>query len=483
MQQLTGTDALFLHLDSPRFSTGATIVFIYDQSARAKPLRFKEILQHLEKRVPQLPVLRRKLHRVPFDLDRPYWVDAPDFEIEHHVHHVRLPHPGDWRQFCILAARLTTPHFDLTRPLWEMYVVEGLDHVAWLPEGSFAILLRVHHAAVDGTSALRIMEELHDESPEGRKERRAPTRQVPEGPPGLATMLLRSGWNNARAAFEVPRAGVRIASQFARSGDTGGDATGQVRARDPVPKTRFNVRISPYRVFESRLYDLRDVRAYKARVSGATVNDAVLAICGGAMRRYLLAKSELPKESLVALVPVNTRRRDVRAGAGGNDITPATAPIHTEIADPIERLVAVREATAGLKAFLDAVGAKEMTDLTRHAPEALLAFAGRMASLLRFDAGALGRPLFNLGISNVPGPQKPLYLRGARLRHLSCVAPIADGMGLMIGVASYDGGIGLFPTACRDVVPDPEFLASCLDESVEEIRGVLAAEPSRTVGP
>ncbi len=468
MQQLTGTDAIFLHLDSPRYSSGATLVFIYDQSALGKPLRFKEILAHVAARSHELPVLRRRLHRVPLDLDRPYWVEDLEFEVEHHVHHVRLPHPGDWRQFCILAARLTTPHFDLARPLWEMYVVEGLDHVSWLPEGSFAILLRVHHAAVDGTSALRVMEVLHDESPDAPGPRGARPGRRSEGPPGLATMLARSAWNNARGAFVTTSAGARILRQFMSGG--GGDA--EARPRQPVPRTRFNVRISPYRSFESRRYELADVRAYKARVPGATVNDAVLSICGGALRRYLLAKNQLPEQSLVACVPVNTRRRDAQAGAAGNDITLATAAIHTELADPIARLAAVREGTAGLKAFVEAVGAKEMTDLTRHAPEGLLAFAGRVASLVRLDAGEIGRPLFNLGVSNVPGPQHPLYLKGARLRHLSCVAPVVDGAGLTFGVASYDGTIGIFPTACRAVVPDPEFLAACLDESVEEVRAL-----------
>jgi len=466
MQQLTGTDALFLHLDSPRYSSGATLVFIYDQSALGKPLRFKEILEHVAARSAELPVLRRKLHRVPFDLDRPYWMDDPEFEVEHHVHHVRLPHPGDWRQFCILAARLTTPHFDLSRPLWEMYVVEGLDHVSWLPEGSFAILLRVHHAAVDGTSALRVMEVLHDETPDAPASRPTAPRPPPERTPGLATMLLRSAWNNARGSWVTTSAGARIVRQFMSAGDEDDRA----HPREPVPRTRFNVRISPYRSFESRRYELANVRAYKARVPGATVNDAVLSICGGAMRRYLLAKNELPAHSLVACVPVNTRRRDVHAGTAGNDITLAAAPIHSEIADPIERLAAVREGTAGLKAFVEAVGAKEMTDLTRHAPEGLLAFAGRAVSLIRLDAGMLGRPLFNLGISNVPGPQHPLYLKGARLRHLSCVAPVADGVALTFGVASYDGTIGIFPTACRTVVPDPEFLAACLDESMDAVR-------------
>ena len=154
LKQLSGQDASFLYLDTDRASTGGTMIYIYDQSTVAQGnLRFKQILKHIESRIDISPVFRQKLKQVPFALDYPYWVTDDNFRVENHVSHVALPQPGDWRQFCILASRLTRPHFDMDRPLWEMYVVEGLDNVDWLPKGCFAILTRMHHAAVDGTAA------------------------------------------------------------------------------------------------------------------------------------------------------------------------------------------------------------------------------------------------------------------------------------------------------------------------------------------
>jgi hypothetical protein len=168
MKQLTGVDAMMVHLDQPSASTGGTIVLVYDQSSRPeqKALRFKDILSHFESHLAELPVLTQKMVKVPFNLDHPYWADDENFSIENHIHHIRLPEPADWRQFCILAARLTTPHFDLTRPLWEMYVVEGLDNVKGLAKGSFGILIKVHHAAVDGSACMSLLKVLHDLEPD-----------------------------------------------------------------------------------------------------------------------------------------------------------------------------------------------------------------------------------------------------------------------------------------------------------------------------
>lgn len=158
LKQLSGLDASFIYLDTDRASTGGTMIYVYDQSTipGGGHLRFKEILKHIESRTATSPIFRQKLKQVPMSLDYPYWVEDENFRIENHVFHVALPKPGDWRQFCIMASRLTTPHFDFNRPLWEMYVVEGLDNIDWLPKGSFAILTRMHHAAVDGTAAAQL---------------------------------------------------------------------------------------------------------------------------------------------------------------------------------------------------------------------------------------------------------------------------------------------------------------------------------------
>ncbi|MGD8357397.1 MAG: wax ester/triacylglycerol synthase family O-acyltransferase, partial [Lysobacterales bacterium] len=445
MKQLTGVDAMFLHLDNPRASTGGTLVLVYDQTTRPnrKPLRFKEILGYLEERMDQLPVLQKKLVRVPFNLDHPYWIRDRHFNLEHHVHHIRLPKPGDWRQFCIMAARLTTPHFDFNRPLWEMYVVEGLDNVDWLPDGSFAILVRMHHALVDGTAAVQLISVLHELSPNRRRRRRprnadASDKDGGEDPPSLASMMFRAGINNTSSLLRLVKPIYRLASAIGPSWAMNlMERSEQDELR--VPRTRFNSSVCAYRVFADQIYSLDVFRSYKALVEGATINDAVVSVISGAVRRYLEAKNELPEDSLVAMMPVNTRQHEGENRGGGNAITLTTASIHSDIADPVQRLQAIRGATSRMKAFISGVGSKEMTDLTRFAPEATLAFAGKLIALTHLDFGRFSEPKFNIGISNVPGPQQPLYLKGAVLRHFSVVAPVTDGMGLGVGVASYNG--------------------------------------------
>jgi WS/DGAT/MGAT family acyltransferase len=483
MKQLSGVDSMFLRLDNPRASTGGTMVLVYDQTTRpcGKPLRFKEILAHFESRIAELPVLQQKLVRVPFGLDHPYWVKDKNFSLEHHVHHVRLPLPGDWRQFCILAARLTTPHFDFARPLWEMYVVEGLDNVDGMPEGSFGLLIRVHHAAVDGSSAVQILQVLHElgaEEPKKRRKRKNPGSNLSEDPPGLTTILFNAGVNNTRNVLRLSKPIWSLASQLLPRPLMDDDDELEVESAAPLkaPATRFNDKVSPYRVFGTRSFPFDIIRSLRKLVEGATVNDVVATLISGALRRYLLQHGELPEDSMVAMMPINTRASQKEYQTEGNAIVLARSAIRTDIEDPIERLEAVRCATAGMKSFVNGVGAGEMTDLTRFAPEATLAFAGKLLAKARLDGGGFGRPLFNVGISNVPGPREPLYLMGARLRHFSIVVPLVDGMGLGFGVISYAGELSIFPTACRDIVPDPDFLLECLDESFAEMRALVSEE-------
>ncbi len=479
MKQLTGTDTMFLHLENPRASSGFTIVLVYDQSKRpgGQPIRFKEILGFLNTRLDAMPVLRHKIKRVLWDLDRPYWVKDPDFNLEHHVSHVRLPEPADWRQFCILAARHATPVFDMNRPLWHMMVVEGLDNVEGLAPGSFAILLRMHHVLVDGAAAIRLMSVLHDPSPDSQK--LSPADYVydptPYQPPGFVEQVARAGMNNVTGLVKMAKPLLGLLTKIPGVvGQLKSEGGGSYRA----PQTRFNNRVSPYRVFFLERFELADFKEFKALVPEATVNDAVLAVIGGALRRYLDAKDELPQRSLRTLMPVNTRSD--AAGSVGNNITFTAATLGTEVRDILGRLQRVRESTSKSKEIMNAVGAKEMTNLTHFAPESALAFAGRLVSVIRMDAGGIGQPLFNTICTNVPGPQKPLYLLGAELKHFAGIGPVTDGLGLMFIIASYNGSLSIFPTACRSIVPDPEFLAECLRDSVSEMQKAIATARSRT---
>ena len=443
MRQLSEHDAAYIYSDSAHANSNITLLHIYDQStAPGGMVRFKQILTHVESRLGRLPVFREKIQRVPLDLDYPYWVEDENFDLEYHVRHIALPKPGDWRQFCIQAARIHARPLDLSRPLWEIYVIEGLDSFLDLPVGSFAVLLKIHHAAIDVTHHDAITTLLHDISATSAPPA-PPEPWFPEQAPGNISLLWRAGFN--AATFPL-----RMAQPLLRSWTTlksaAGIFVGEFLGRPhEFPMTRFNTEVSPHRVFETRRFPLADFKAIRGLAPGATVNDVVLAVCAGGLRRYLELQGELPGESLVAAAPIAVRATGDKAGHKAGATAGATAGeasfawvrvgLGTDIGDPVERLIAIQSVSSSSELMNQAVGARELTALAQAAPSAAIAATSKM---LRSAAALLGdwTPLANCAIANVPGPQVPLYLQGARLTYLSAIMPIADGMGLVFSVTS-----------------------------------------------
>jgi WS/DGAT/MGAT family acyltransferase len=255
-------------------------------------------------------------------------------------------------------------------------------------------------------------------------------------------------------------------------------ATRQALRRDELkrageaPRTLFNAHVSPHRVFEGRDFALDDIRTIRRAVPGSTVNDVVLAICGGAIRRYLLHRGALPESSLIATAPVNVRT-DTEAGSGGNQVSAMFVAIRTDIPGALDRLVAVHEHTREAKELVNAYGARLMTDINKHIPAATLALAGRLATQL--GLGSVMSPVCNCVITNVPGPQVPLYMNGARLVTQYGLGPVTDAIGLFITVLSYNGHITISFASCREMVPDPGYFADCFQESFDEM--LAAASP------
>jgi WS/DGAT/MGAT family acyltransferase len=466
MRQLSDQDAVFLYSETAHCNSNVTLLHIYDQTtAPGGVVRFKSILAHIENRIDRVPVLRERVRRVPFDLDRPYWVEDENFNLEYHVRHIALPKPGDWRQFCILASRIHARPLDLNRPLWEMYVIEGLDSFLDLPQGSFALLLKIHHAAIDLEHGNEITTMLHDLAPQPPLHE-PPEPWFPAAPPGDVALLARAlvhsmlfpagrFWRIARAVANVVPA---VVNRFVEA----------VMHPEQVVATRFNTVVSPYRVFDTRRMPLAEFDAVRSLVEGATVNDAVLAVCGGGLRRYLDLQGELPQGSLSASAPLGAR-------AGGSDeLIWGRVRLGTDIEDPVARLAAIREQTAALAATPDAVGTRELTDMARLAPGASIAMTSKM---LAYASAQLGRwaPLANCTIANVPGPATPLYLRGARMTYFSAIMPISDGMGLVFSVTSYDSKIIVSFTSCYEQLPDPEVFAQCVRDSFQEYLAVFAS--------
>jgi diacylglycerol O-acyltransferase len=474
MRQLSGEDARFVYAESGHANSNITLVYIYDPStAPGGRVRFKAFLKHIEGRLHLSPVFRQKLLRVPLELDYPYWIEDERFDLEYHVRHTSLPKPGDWRQFCIQASRLHARPLDLTRPLWELYLVEGLDSFLDLPPDSFAILAKIHHAAIDVKAGAEITTLLHDTTPQPPHPE-PPEPWFPESPPGSVSLLARALFNNIVQPFMVAAPLTRMVRRVAPA------VLGTWRELwlhpERLPITRFNAEVSPHRVFETRRFTLDEFKRIRALVPGATINDAVLAVCGGALRRYLRTHDELPGPSLISIAPVSIRNAD-SSTASPPGISLLRVPIGTEIEDPIRRLRSIHRHTSSRDEIEQAVGAKELTDVTKHAPAATLALTARLLADSAIGMGE-GAPLASCTITNVPGPAIPLYLNGARMTFFSAIMPISDGMGLVFAVTSYDGKIIISPTSCREQIPDPEFFALCVRESFQEY--LELASPSTT---
>ncbi len=469
MRQLTSLDMQFLALES-RTQVGHVggLAILDASTAPGGELGCPEIRELLRERLPLLPPFRWRLAEVPLGLDYPYWVEDEEFDLDYHVRELALPKPGSDRQLAEQVARIMSRPLDRERPLWELYVIDNLK------SGHTAVLTKIHHAVIDGMSGAEILGLLLDLSPEGRK-----PGELPEPPaegdrdggrPGTAEML-------ARGLMGVPRYPLRVLKSLPKAvphiedtpfgvlpgAGTVGKATDRAASmirrgrslRPPrsgmvAPKTSFNGRVTPHRRFAFGQLSLEDVKEVK-NAYGSTVNDVVVSICAGAVRRWLLAHDELPEDPLVAQVPVSVRT-DQQAGTYGNRILLMSAPLFTNIEDPVERLAAHHEALSDMKVRHRALPAELLQDANHFIPPAVFSRAAQLT--FRLATSRPGRPTWNLVISNVPGPQFPLYMAGAELVANYPVSVITDGMGLNMTVMSYRGHMDFGLVADRDQMPD-----------------------------
>jgi WS/DGAT/MGAT family acyltransferase len=463
MRQLTSLDAQFLALESARQSGHVAGLAILDPStAPGGKLAVADIQRLLAERLPLLPPMRWRLAEVPLGLDYPYWVDDSDFDLDFHVRELALPAPGDDHQLAEQVARIVSRPLDRARPLWELYLIHGLE------SGHTAMLTKIHHAVIDGMSGAEIMGLLLDLAPEGRELPDAPPPEHDHAPSGLE-MLARgvSGlpmypWRAIKSLPSaipnlvdtpfgvIPGAPVlgKVASALTRL--TGMSDDMPDRGRLVAPKTQFNGRISPHRRFAFGQLPLADAKAMKNKY-GVTVNDVVVAICAGAVRRWLIEHDDLPGDPLVAQIPVSVRTGE-QVGTYGNRIMLMSAPLFTQIEDPAERLMATHEALKVMKERHRALPAELLQDANHFIPPAVFSRAAQLT--FRLSTSQAGRPTWNLVISNVPGPQFDLYCAGARLVANYPVSVITDGMGLNITVMSYKGHLDFGLVADRDQMPD-----------------------------
>ena len=476
MQQLSAQDASFVYLESTATPMHVGSLCIYDGGhADAARLHEEAILRNVDERLHLNATTRRRLVRVPFEADYPYWIEDNNFDLEYHVRRIALPQPADRATLMKLASRIFARPLDMTKPLWELYVIEGLDNVEDLPANSFAVLTKTHHAAVDGASGLHFLELLHDLGPEPTRIPPAEHPWRPEPLPTDAELMFRSTLNNLQQPMRLAETLTRQFSQFTRQ-TTNPDGSGfslpaaspnpTSRLTSPVPKTRFNGQVTPHRVMGSVNISLADIKQIRAAVPGATVNDVVLTVCGGALRAYLESKNELDPQSLVAMAPVNLRQPGDSTADGGNRVSALFVPIGTNIAEPLERLKAVFQETSASKVMHQAVGAAEMTDYSKFVPAFTAALASRV---ITENAANMPNPPFNVSITNVPGPQNPLYFSSAPMVSAMGIGPITQGLGLIFPVLSYCGRITISFTSCREMLPDPEDFEGCIQTAFDAL--------------
>ncbi len=492
MKQLSGLDASFLYMETGRsfgHVNGLSIFERPDDPDFSPYLAYRGLL---ERHLPMLEPFRRRLVEVPLALDHPYWVNDPDFDLDFHVRHIAVPAPGTALELAELVARLIGRPMDRSRPLWEVYVIEGLD------SGDFAVLSKIHHATIDGAAGAALTAMLLDPDPDAPP--RVPLGEwTPERLPSNAELLGRTAVELARRPVKALRLQVRLLRGLGRvTRNQGFDAlANQIRRGLPgpagrvvsralgaevptdhdeppaapritAPRTPFNATITPHRRFAYRSASLTDVKAIKNAV-GATINDIVMAVCAGALRGYLELHDALPEENLRAMVPVSIRTGD-EDDPWTNRVSAVFPDLPTTVEDPLLRLQEVHQAMASAKEQFDLLPADVLVDLSQLAPPALAIRASRVAARTRLADRT--SPPFNLVISNVPGPRQPLYLTGgARLKHYYPVSTIIDGQGLNITVQSYVDRLDFGLVACRELVPD---LWTLMDLVMGEI-AVLAA--------
>lgn len=461
MEAISGLDATFLYAETPTSPMHIGSVAIIEGA-----LGFKTFKAHLESRIHQIPRFRQRLVSIPFSIDYPYWVDDPNFNINLHLKRLSLPKPHSWQELRTMASSIFSEHLDRSRPLWSIAYVEGIDGIDQVPKGSIALISKVHHVAVDGMAGANLLSLIFEMTDKATKPK-TPRPFKPKPLPNEVNLLVKSARSFAKKPLKFPK----IIKETVASTLKAGFVTRSQLVELPTspfsaPKTSLNGIISAERKWNTAILSLERVKALK-NIMGTTLNDVVLAICSGALRKYLLDKESLPKKSLVAMVPVSTRAQTDNGNKDGNQLSMMFVKLATGIEDSIERLQTIHDNTNRGKTYQGAVGAKALINLAETVPFGVANQAARVYS--RFNLAKLHKPAFNVTITNVPGPPIPLYCQGHKLHSIMGTAPIIDGMGMIITIFSYDGKLTISPTSDANSMPDMDAFTSYILDSANEL--------------
>lgn len=468
MQRLTGMDASFLYLETPTSHMHVAGTYVYDPSTAPEGASWnaERVREEISRRLHLVPPYRRRLAEVPFQLHHPVWIEDPDFDLDWHVRDVQVPAPGGKAELAALVAEIHGRPMDRSRPLWDMHVIHGLEG------GHVAVMARTHHAAIDGASGMDITVNLLDLQPEPADVPPPEEEWVPDRVPTDVELVSYA----TRSLASQPIAALKAARRAATTALTLRNRNRQPDVVPPpapfsAPNTPLNGAITGRRSFGMAEISLDDVKEIR-KASGGTVNDVVLAVCAGALRAYLEEKDALPAEGLVAMCPISVRTEDQK-GALGNQVSSMLVGLATDIADPLERLRFITAGTTQAKEQANAIGANTLMDWAEFAAPAVAASAMRLYS--RMKVADRHRPFYNTVISNVPGPQFPLYMAGAKLVSFYPMGPLNDGAALNMTLISYLGTIHFGLVACPDLIPDVDHLADLIPMALEELKKAASA--------
>lgn len=459
MQRLSGLDASFLYLETSSQPMHVCSIIELDTSTVPGGYTFERLRDALVRRIRAVPPFREKLADSPLNLDHPVWVDDEDFDVDRHLHRIAVPAPGGRAELSQICGHIAQTPLDRRRPLWEMWVIEGVAGTDCHRDGRLAVMTKVHHAGVDGVTGANLMSQLCATEPDAAAPEPAAGVGGGAGWRIAAGGLVRFAARPLRLASVVPDTAASVLATVRRALD------GAAMARPfAAPATVFNARISNRRCIAYAELNLDDVKAVKNHF-GVKVNDVVMALVSGVLRQYLAERNALPDSSLVASVPISVHGKSDRPGR--NQVSAMFASLHTEIADPVQRLKAIAHANSVAKEHSSAIGASLLQDWTQFAAPAVFGIAMRLYARTRFTDSM---PVHNLVVSNVPGPQLPLYLLGCEVKAMYPLGPIFHGSGLNITAMSLRGKLDVGLIGCPDLVPDLWELADEFAVAMEELR-------------
>lgn len=466
MKRLRPLDTVFTSMESQRWPMHGAGVAILDPSTTNEPLTLERLKERVRRRLHLLPPFRERLVEPPFGIDAGYWVQDPHFDLDDHFHHVAVPAPGGLHELADIVAEFGGRPLDRARPLWEYWLVEGLE------QGRLAVIEKVHHTMVDGLGSTELLGHLFDLEPDAAEPEPPSAPWKSERLPSQLELLIRSLPRIATVPLRTARTVADLAQAWRRSHAVRrGEASSAGRSFS-APRVSFNdvVERPPQKVFAMASVPLHEVHELGHSV-GVSVNDVSLGLCGGALRRYLGVRGELPDESLVAMVPISLRSAD--DAEGGNRASAMFSLLHTHLADPVDRLQAIHEGVAATKRAHAASGRHMVDQLAALTPPGVWSGAFHLYETTRMAAHH--PPAFNVAVTNMMALPVPLYLCGARVLQHYVMTMLFDGFGLVIAILSSVDSLDFGITAVRELTPDPWLIADGIHEELAELRVAVGA--------